>query len=69
MLDFLLDPKVITFLCFGLWLISGVAFTFMAILHWPRTMPDKVDWNHPAYIMGIFNIMVWITMWCFRTMY
>lgn len=69
MLDFLYDPKVMTFVCFGLWLVSGVVFTITAVLHLPTRMPDKIDFKHPAYLAGVFNIMIWITMWGFRTMY
>ena len=68
MIDFLFDPKSMTFLCFFLWIISTIYFVIAPMVR-RRMVSYKFDATDHVWWVGVFNIMVWITMWAFRTMY
>jgi hypothetical protein len=68
-MDILLDPKIMTFVCFGLWLMCTVSIMVLQVFK-PEPVHGKI---HPVrnfrHHLLIFGIMVWSAMWCFRTMY
>jgi hypothetical protein len=68
MLDILLDPKVMTFVCFGWWAIGTVLYILITIFK-PVSMMGKINWREPRDLIMISSGMAWIAMWCFRTMY
>jgi len=68
MFDFLLDPKVMTFVCFGWWVLSMAIYVFMLLLN-PVHVTEKINLRLPRDIILLSGALAWITMWCFRTMY
>lgn len=64
--------KLITFLCFGLWLSSMLGFGFLTIYEAKKRgkcLEGNINLHDPVDLLLVFSGVSWITMWCFRTMY
>ena len=67
-MDFLFDPKIMTFVCFWWWGIGTVIYILITVLK-PIPMHGKLNWQEPRDLIMISSGLAWIAMWCFRTMY
>ncbi len=68
MLDILLNPRIMVFVCFGLWLV-GTMYFLMAPLIRRRMVSRTIDLSDHVWVVGIISVMLWFTMWGFRTIY
>lgn len=64
--------KLFTFICFGLWAMGTIAIILISAFR-----PDiakigkhrRFDMSNAFDIILISTVAVWISMWCFRSMY
>jgi hypothetical protein len=62
------DPKTMTYLCFAGWAI-GTALVFILQVFRPIAIQGKIQWDNPRHTLMRVTFYIWLTMWCFRSMY
>jgi hypothetical protein len=69
--DVLMNPKVMVYISFWIWLISTFGFLFLPMWYKKTNtkMSTKFNINDPVWRLAIVTITMWITMWCFRSLY